>query len=51
LTEDEDEVLGIRGIATNVDEGLYNFEYEIRCPTDENPEGDFSVKILPNSEF
>jgi hypothetical protein len=49
--DDEDKVLGIRGIATNTDEGLYNFEYEIRCPTDLKPEGDFEVKILPSKGF
>lgn len=49
LTEDERKVLGIRGIATNVDEGLYNFEYEIRCPTDDHPVGDFTTKILPKT--
>jgi hypothetical protein len=47
LREEENEkALGVRGIATNTDEGMYNFEYEIRCPTEENPSGEFSMKIL-----
>jgi hypothetical protein len=49
--EDDSEVLGIRGIASNSDEGLYNFEYEILCPTDDNPEKDFTMKILADTEF
>ena len=48
LLSEEGKVLGIRGIATNIQQGYYNFEYEIRCPTEQNPESDFTLKILDN---
>lgn len=51
LQNEEGKIIGIRGIATNLQQGFYNFEYEIRCPTESNPESNFTMKILDNQDF
>lgn len=51
LLQTQDPALGIKAIAINIDEGLYNFNYEIRCSSDEHPDGDFSMSITNLSQF